>query len=314
MSCYSPLRAIVSKRDPVDGKKFVKILGGDSGGNTAIPCGKCQGCKLDKAHDTANRCMLEAKQWKHNYFLTLTYDNDSLPYTSTGYPTLVPNDVSKFMKDLRMYYSHHFQHDNIRFYACGEYGDKTYRPHYHLIVFNLPVDDLTYLKQNFNGHQLFTSQTLENIWKKGFVVIGNVTYESAGYTARYTMKKQTEKRDSSFFEENGIAKEFVRMSRMPGIGRKYYDDNKEQIYKEDGFLITTDKGSRFVRPPKYFDRLYEEENPTRLDLLKERRAEHILAYDKMIREDLKQNPLEYKQRQFEITAKKALALKRNKVV
>lgn len=62
MSCYKPMRASVSARDPKDGKRNVKILGGSTGGNTYIPCGKCQGCKLDKAHNQANRCYVESLQ------------------------------------------------------------------------------------------------------------------------------------------------------------------------------------------------------------------------------------------------------------
>lgn len=72
------------------------------------------------------------------------------------------------MKRLRRYYEHHYNHKPIRFFMCGEYGPTaTTRPHYHAIIFNLPIPDLKYLKTNFNGHQLFTSEIMSKIWGKG---------------------------------------------------------------------------------------------------------------------------------------------------
>ncbi len=306
------MNARISKRDPTDGKKFIEILAGENVGNSKIACGKCMGCRLDKAHDMANRCMVEAKEYKHNYFLTLTYDNDHLPIGSKNVATIDPNHFTKFMKDLRMYYKHHYDHDGIRFYGCGEYGDKSGRPHYHIIIFNLPIYDLTHWKNNFGGDPLLISDTMNKIWKKGYVVIGDVSFESAGYVARYTMKKQTKTKRTNYYEDNGIVEEFVRMSRMPGIGRAYYDRNRDKIYKDDGFYVLTDKGSRFVKPPAYYDRLYDEYNQPRLDLLKEQRKSHLDQRDKLIREDLGMDPKEYLQRQFEDKARKGLALKRNK--
>ena len=89
-----------------------------------VPCGKCLECRIQHARAWADRCVVEAKQYDDNYFVTLTYDDAHLPAKNS----LVPDDLQKFMKRLRK----HFPNNKIRFFACGEYGDTSWRPHYHL--------------------------------------------------------------------------------------------------------------------------------------------------------------------------------------
>lgn len=105
-----------------------------------LPCGKCIGCRLDYAREWANRCMLEAKQYEFNEMLTLTYDEENLPITTTEevaegvkiYATLVKKDVQDFLKRLRQHWLREYNWQGIRFYMCGEYGEKFGRPHYHI--------------------------------------------------------------------------------------------------------------------------------------------------------------------------------------
>lgn len=120
-----------------------------------IPCGKCIGCRLDYSRQWATRCMLESKDYQQNWFITLTYDEENKPLMMWGVDedgliyepqedwngTLNPKDLTKFIKDLRRYWKYHFNEDNIRFYACGEYGGQTKRPHYHAIIFNLNLKE-----------------------------------------------------------------------------------------------------------------------------------------------------------------------------
>ena len=87
-----------------------------------VPCGNCIGCRLDYSRQWANRCYLESLGSKNVYFITLTYDDEHLPVGKFGNNTLVPDDLKKFLKDLRRYYSYHYKLDNIRYFACGEYG------------------------------------------------------------------------------------------------------------------------------------------------------------------------------------------------
>lgn len=285
MACYSPLKASISKRGS-DGKKLVKIYPSSDAkeSDSKIPCGKCIACRLDYSQQWATRCYLEAKQYEHNYFITLTYNPENLPTNPYLYdeetgsihqdtPTLNPQHLTKFMKDLRRYYEYHREHTGIKFFACGEYGEKTQRPHYHLILFNLPVDDLKYYKTNFSDKRFYTSATLEKIWGKGFVVIGEVSYESAAYTARYILKKQTGK-DSKYVYLNR-EKEFSRMSRNTGIGYNYFYENKDKIYNDGAINVRTKDKVIPVKIPAYFDDLMETYNPELLYKTKDERLKHM---------------------------------------
>ncbi len=257
---------------------------------TPVPCGQCIGCRLDYSRMWADRCILEAKDWECNAFVTLTYDPEHLPKlqpvvdVNTGevfeWPSLVPDDLTKFMKDLRMYYKHHYNFDNIRFYACGEYGEEFGRPHFHLLLFNLPIPDKVYWFTNHEHEKIYTSESLSKIWSKGIVSIGDVTWNSAAYVARYVVKKQ--KGNTSGLVDvvghlvSGIVPEFVRMSRKPGIARKYYDENKHQFYETDEIVMSVRGKVRTIKPPRYFDKLYDIdcEDPFVMQEIKQRRAEN----------------------------------------
>ena len=301
MACYHPLRAlwygeytdsgkkkytIVGKNTPISKKAFLEPLETEE-----VPCGKCLGCRLEYSRKWAVRCMLEAKQYEHNAFITLTYDKNNVKWVTgvnrdTGeiepVTTLVPDDLTKFMKDLRRYYKYHYNHDNIRFYACGEYGSKTHRAHFHIIAFNLPIFDKEKYFINAGGEQVYISQTLFEIWqKKGRVTIGDVTWNSAAYVARYVMKKIKGPDSEETYKKLGIVPEFVRMSRKPGIAWQYYDENKDKIYECDEIIFTNKDGKgEKIKPCKYYDRLYDLENPEFMQALKQKRkleAEYSMA-------------------------------------
>ena len=248
-----------------------------------VPCGNCIGCRLDYSRQWATRCMLEAKQYDNNYMLTLTYNNDNIEINKgvdrntgelTEVGTLVPEHLTKFMKDLRRYYKYHFNHDNIRFYACGEYGTNTFRPHYHIIAFNLPIEDKEYFFSNNAGDKIYLSKSIEDIWGKGQVSVGGVTWNSAAYVARYVMKKVKGPDAKEFYKKIGVAPEFVRMSRNPGIARDYYENNKDKIYEADEIILTNKKGlAQIVKPSKYYDRLFDLDSPEAMAAIKARRQE-----------------------------------------
>lgn len=233
-----------------------------------VPCGKCIQCRLSYSREWATRCVLEAKSYQFNYFITLTYDNEHLPINktiidkSTGEivpnPTLVKKDLQDFMKRLRIHYKREYNHENIRFYACGEYGEQFQRPHYHLILFNLPMFDLVPFGKNELGQTYFYSQILSNIWGKGFVGVANVTWETCAYVARYVMKKQKGPGSAEYYDQLGQVPEFVLMSRRPGIGRDYYENNKEQIYATDEIILPGKDGkAQVLKPSHYYDKLYD---------------------------------------------------------
>lgn len=246
-----------------------------------IPCGQCINCRINRSRDWANRIMMECKDFKYNYFVTLTYADKHIPIKKTlneetgeviTGKTLSKKDLQKFNHDLRQYWERKFNHTGIRYYECGEYGSENLRPHYHCIIFNLPyLTDLTLYRVTDIGDKLYTSKTLENIWKKGYVVVGEVTYDSAAYVARYVLKKHFGKDADAYYKALAKDPEFTTMSRMPGIGRNYYEENKETIYATDEMFIQGKKGIVKVKPSTYYDRLYEQDNPEGFKKIKRKR-------------------------------------------
>ena len=127
MPCFSPIEGWRSL-DPNDNGKhyFTKTWRlADKGHPLEVACGKCDGCTARKAQEWGIRCYHESLQHKRNAFLTLTYDDNNCP------PELVKSDLSIFIRELRR----ELYPDKIRYFGCGEYGEETHRPHYHLLVF-----------------------------------------------------------------------------------------------------------------------------------------------------------------------------------
>lgn len=245
---------------------------------TLVPCGQCLQCRLRAADNWATRIELESKYVENSHFITLTYNDQSLPvhnmiedthYHGLANPeeylrgrsiergTLVKKDLQDFMKRLRIQAQRkgliEDQPDGlgIRFFACGEYGDINRRPHFHCIIFGLKIPDLK-LKYRFKGYEHDYSKWLEeDIWGQGIVDIGSCTYESARYTARYIVKKQKGE-NAKLYEKAGIAPEFLQMSLKPGIGQRAWADNREEYYPRDVIYLSSGHRSR---PPRYFDNL-----------------------------------------------------------
>lgn len=245
-----------------------------------IPCGQCTGCRLDYAKDWTTRMMLEALYHDKTYFVTLTYDEEHVPRSSyveyeTGEVkeilTLRPDDFTKFMKRLRYYYTK----NELRFYMCGEYGSQTLRPHYHMICFGLDLDDLKPFKKSGTGNDIYLSETLSKAWKNGLVDVSEASYESMGYVARYVMKKLKGK-DSAEYERFNIVPEYTNMSRMPGIGKMYYDEHKDEIYLRDEIILSNGKT---VRPPRYFDSLLREDDENLYNSVIDKRVENAKISD-----------------------------------
>lgn len=264
-----------------------------------LPCGQCIGCRLEYSRQWAVRCVLEAMQHKDNYFITLTYNDENIQelkrqsahitlpdpdigevdeFYETNY-TLDPDHLTKFMKDLRAHFQYHKDYNGIRFFACGEYGDKGNRPHFHIIAFGLPLDDIYFWKDpKFKGCKPYLrSPTLEKLWKKGFVCIGDVSYKSCAYVARYVMKKQTGKNADIAYKDRNLVAPFVRMSRMPGIARDYYDSDRDKIYSYQHLNILGADGKPIkTPPPSYYDRCLRVDDPELYKNIKDKRKESAL--------------------------------------
>lgn len=290
MSCFHPQTAVVLGTNKQTGKKILKFLGQSGPFNYAgkevvqVPCGQCIGCRIDRSREWANRCMLELQYHDSAYFVTLTYDDFHVPKSFYPDPetgeahtsfTLCKRDFQLWMKRLRK----KFSDDKIRFFACGEYGGETKRPHYHAIVFGLHLSDLVKYKTVREGDSYYTyynSESIQETWPNGFVVVGEVTWESCAYVARYVTKKLTGNM-AEFYEKFNLVPEFSDMSRRPGIARQYYDDHGKEIYDNAYINVSTPKGGRKFKPPHYFDRLFDVDSPGSLDELKERRKRSAQA-------------------------------------
>lgn len=253
-------------RDWTDSEDFVQI-----------PCGQCIGCRLDYSRQWANRCLMELEYHKESWFITLTYDDNHVPWSECVHPetgeitqhqTLRKKDFQDFMKRLRKNYSVKYPDaEKLRFYACGEYGSQTFRPHFHAIIFGLHLDDLVLYGRNAQGDTLYNSQFISDCWhNNGYAVIGQVTWESCAYVARYIMKK-LKGDQAEFYELNNIVPEFTLMSRRPGIARQWFDDHPD-IYEYDLITLKTPKGGRLIKPPRYFDKLYDIDDPVDMAKIK----------------------------------------------
>lgn len=246
---------------------------------TEIPCGRCVDCKLKYSREWADRCMFEAEYYKpsETWFVNLTYDDDHIMDVGSDIfsGTLLKSDLSGFMKRLRRHCEYHDISKDIRFYACGEYGDRTHRPHYHVILYGVDLlakDKLKYWMKTKTGFPSWTSPLLEKIWSKGRVVVTLISWDTCAYTARYCMKKVGNLTPDHYIS-NGVEPEFVLMSRRPGIGARYFEDHWKKIYETDEVFISGKDGGRKGKPPKYFDSKYEKINPDGYKAIKDTRRE-----------------------------------------
>lgn len=260
MPCYAPLTLYPSLKGPNPNGKtpLVSLAFGDPKSPIPIPCSRCIGCRLERSKIWAVRCLNEAQLHEQNCFITLTYDDNHVPCGDKNY-TLVPRDLQLFFKRFRK------KCGELRFYACGEYGDQTHRPHYHACVFGYDFPDKV-LHPSSSENPIYTSKILQSLWPYGYVTIGAVTFESAAYVARYIMKKQLG-RGKKYYEKNGIEPEFVRMSRKPGIGLKWYELYKNDVFPHDYMVI---RNGVKIKPPKYYYSKYELTNPIEYAIIKEK--------------------------------------------
>lgn len=255
MPCYRPLTAY---RNPSGGPLVFSSRSGYGDRSVKIGCGQCMGCRLEKSRVWAVRCVHEASLYEDNAFITLTYSDECLPVSGS----LDKSHFSGFLKRLR----DRVGYERIRFYACGEYGERTLRPHYHAILFNYDFPDKALFTTGSRGHRLYTSELLDSVWGFGHCQIGAVTFDSAAYVARYITKKITG--DLAADHYAGRAPEFSLMSRRPGIGRGWLDRFTSDVYPRDHVVVNGVK----CRPPRYYDGVFEVVDPVALRRLKGRRV------------------------------------------
>ena len=210
--------------------------------------------------------MHEASMHDENCFITLTYDDDHVPWDGS----LNKKHFQDFMKRLRF----NVRPKTIRYFHCGEYGEKLGRPHYHAILFNHDFADKTLWAER-DGIKTWVSDQLSALWPFGFSTVGRVCYETAAYCARYTIKKRTGKEASDHYWRMvstdlavELEPEYATMSLKPAIGKTWFDEFEGDCYPSD---FITSKGKKF-RVPKYYDKLLNQSDPEELERLKVERV------------------------------------------
>ena len=243
--------------------------------------------------------MLEAKGDPNCYFITLTYDDLHLPiaekieipkgetYENDGTwisGTLYEPDMVRFLNSLRKHFERQ-GYEGIKYYYCGEYGTKTQRPHYHIILLHCPlrIEEFRdcHVDTNFKAH--WKSNEIGQYWKQGMHDICQLEWSCAAYVARYCTKKLSYNVSKEYYYTVGKVPEFVRMSK--GIGFEYLTKNLKKIYTTDEIIMRTVKGNiGSAKPPKAFDRKLEQYNPDLYQKIKLSRQHAAERAEKLLHE------------------------------
>lgn len=235
-----------------------------------IPCGSCRWCLIRRSAHWAVRCLYETYMHEKSCFLTLTYDDDHLP--SDG--QLVIRHIQLFMKRLRDYLSKRGL-PRIRFFGCGEYGSKTLRPHYHLMIFGYDFDisSTPFNCRSVKNYPSWVDNPVVNkLWTYGFHFIGEASYQSARYVASYIFGKLKNKADKKKFS----VKEYVHSSRRPGIGLSWLEKNWYDVYPLDRVMFWSDNHTvKHLPPPRAFDKWLSVNNPDLFQKVISRRIERL---------------------------------------
>lgn len=232
------------------------------------PCGKCKGCLVNRKQLWTHRIILESRCHDNNSFITLTYDDNHLPTNEDNIPTLNPDHLTMFIKNLRSKIP-----NKLRYYAVGEYGtagERGLNPHFHLCLFGVGEEQyeeisLSWQKPKGRGKR-------KDFEPLGFTHTGSLTPQSAAYVAGYVQKKNQYNKD--MYEELDIYPEFARMSNRPGIGAqhvkqlaKIIEANPEALTPAGDVPISLTHGKRTLPLGRYLREKVREELNMSHDLI-----------------------------------------------
>lgn len=196
-----------------------------------VPCGKCMACRISRTREWAVRILHEASIYDCNSFITLTYSDVNVPILDNGLQNLNKKHYQDFMKRYRKYLGE----KKIKYYACGEYGEKSWRPHYHAVI----LGDRPSKKE------------LTKLWGFGLVDVGELSYDSAAYVSGYVQKKLYGKMADDVYQ--GREPAFSLMSK--NFGQKYIEMNKSQLL---AYQFVTVRGVKMSLPRYYLKKLKDE--------------------------------------------------------
>nr|WAE43594.1 MAG: replication initiator protein [Microviridae sp.] len=211
-----------------------------SEGDLLLPCGKCTECLKKRSAEWATRARHEISCHKENSFITLTYNQETVPAISE-----IKLEFQRFIKRLRKYLKR-----PIRYMVSHEYGSTTFRPHHHAIIFGYDPKNQKPLKTTSRGSQIFRSDELEKLWTLGFSSIGVANEKTAYYIASYALKGKTH----TFCDPNSgtdiVVNDCMDASKRPAIGYEYFNRNQDQLVNSGEIL------------PRYYIKKLQLNNPT----------------------------------------------------
>lgn len=243
-----------------------------------LNCGRCIGCKIDRARAWTVRLLHEGQMHEKKCFITLTYDNENLPNNLS----LNVQDWQHFAKRVRKNLG------PLRYYHVGEYGSPDHtkacpanctsqhqRPHFHACIFGQDF------QHKFTPQQQHSSKSklLQNLWKMGFTTIGAFNEQTAAYCARYITTKITGEQANEHYErlnkDTGeiwqVKPEYSTMSLKPGIGKTWYQKYHTDIYPSDDLVIN----NKHYKTPQYYDELLKQQNPELYHQIIRNRKEYV---------------------------------------
>ncbi|QCS37351.1 replication initiation protein [Tortoise microvirus 90] len=217
-----------------------------------VPCGKCPECCMRRSNNWQFRLLQQEKASSSASFVTLTYNTDHVPMSKRGFMTLCKTDFQDFMKRLRYY---HPKGAKLRYYAVGEYGSKTFRPHFHAIIFDLDREQLP------------------KAWTLGDIHIGDVSGASVAYTTKYMHKGKM----IPVHSNDDRIPEFSLMSKK--LGANYLTPQMVAYHQADltRNYVTLEGGVKVAMPRYYREKIYSEEQRNLQNLHNEKLAKSALA-------------------------------------
>lgn len=239
-----------------------------------LPCGKCPECQKEYYTQWATRGSRELAQWPSSVFITLTYDDAHLPPDNS----LRKKHVQDFIKRLKKF-RRSTKENPVRQSYCGEYGERTKRPHYHVVLYNCDFSDKKRHYTSDGGHQVYTSSTLTRLWGHGMAEFGYAEPGSIAYLYKYILKKKTKKEKTQplVIERDGITyeveHEFIESSRNPGIGA--WMRNSESLKK--GYLSLNGVKKKI---PKYYLEDLKTSNPELYAEIKDKKFDFAMSQPK----------------------------------
>lgn len=223
---------------------------------SVVGCKRCPWCRLNRSREVATRLMHEAKAHVESWFFTLTYEDGKLPQ-SPGGATLDRTRITRLRKDVHQD-STRGLFPPFKFFAVGEYGDRTGRPHYHGVAFVDHPWATIEVEPSRSGARQFVCQEFTRLWPEGRHRLSALNFEFAAYAARYAMKKQFA--EAALPHYGGRVPEFS--SWCHGLGRAHFDRFRGDMYPSDECVVTRGDGTRVpMLPPVLYDRWMDKVDP-----------------------------------------------------